>query len=334
MSAAPPTTLDFTRRWFNLAQPRLGAEVVAASDEFFGAKERLIRAEAPIFEPHVFDEHGKEVDGWETRRKRSVGHDWCVVRLGGAAFLHGVVIDTAFFTGNYPQAASLDAACADAAPAEDAWVPLTPVTTLSGDARHELPLTASGPWNWLRLNIYPDGGVARLRVHGRFLAGVARAGELVELAGVMQGGRALAWSDEHYSTPNQLLLPDRAPNMGDGWETRRRRTPGHEWAILELGQPGVIQRVEIDTAHNKGNYPERVSILAAHAPDVPEAAIAQQSMFWETLLPEQPLGPDQLHTFERELRELDLVTHLRVNIIPDGGLSRLRVWGVPDGIAR
>jgi allantoicase len=328
MNDTPASASDFTRRWFNLAQPRLGAEVVAASDVFFGARERLIRPEAPTFEPYVFDEHGKQVDGWETRRKRSAGHDWCVVRLGRRAILHGVVIDTAHFTGNYPQAASVEAACSDTLPAEDAWASLTPVTTLSGDTQHELPLAACGPWNWLRLSIYPDGGVARLRVHGRFMAGPTRAGELVELAGVMQGGRAVAWSDEHYSTPNQLLLPDRAPNMGDGWETRRRRAPGYEWAILELGQPGVIQRVEVDTAHNKGNYPDRVSILAAHAPDVPEAAIAQRSMFWETLLPEQPLGPDKQHTYERELRELGPVTHLRVNIIPDGGLSRLRVWGV------
>jgi allantoicase len=335
VTAQASSVPDFGRsaRWFNLAQPRLGAQVVAASDEFFGAKERLIRPEAPSFEPHIFDEHGKQVDGWETRRRRVAGHGWCVVRLGGRAVLHSVDIDTAHFTGNFPMAATLEAACCDARPADDAWTQLVPATLLRGDAHHELPLSASGPWNWLRLNIDPDGGVARLRVYGRFRAAAASDGELVELAGLMQGGRAVAWSDEHYSTPNQLLLPDRAPNMGDGWETRRRRTPGHEWAIIELGRAGIIQRVELDTTHNKGNYPERASLLAAYAPAVPDAVIAQQSMFWDTLLPEQPLGPDALHTFARELREHGPITHVRLNIIPDGGMSRVRLWGVaaPSG---
>ena len=329
MCDAPLASPDFTIRWFNLAQPRLGAQVVAASDEFFGAKEQLIDPAAPRFFPDTFDAHGQQVDGWETRRKRAAGHDWCVVRLGGAALLHGIVIDTTHFSGNYPQAASLDGCRSADLPADDAWTQLVPALTLTGAAQHFIALDGAGPCNWLRLNIYPDGGVARLRVHGRLLASAPNAGGLVDLAGILQGGRALVWSDEHYSTPNQLLLPGRGVNMGDGWETRRRRTPGHEWAIIELGQPGVIQRIEVDTAHNKGNYPDRVSILAANALDVPENAIAQQSMFWETLLPDQPLGPDQLHVFERELRDLGTLTHARVNIIPDGGLSRLRLWGVP-----
>jgi allantoicase len=236
--------------------------------------------------------------------------------------IYGVNIDTSYFTGNFPVAASLDAR-----PDDKTWTEIVPVTTLSGNAQHFVPVATPGPWRELRLHIYPDGGVARLRVYGRYQLVSVESG-LVELSGLMQGGRPVAWSDAHYGWPGKVFLPDHGVNMGDGWETRRRRVPGNEWQIVELGQPGVIRRIEIDTAHNKGNYPDRVSIQAAHVEQANDLSIATQSMFWKTLLPEQPLGPDQLHVFETQITDrFGPITHARINIIPDGGVSRIRLFG-------
>jgi allantoicase len=315
-------TPEFATRWPNLAQPRLGAVVTFATDDFFAAKERLIQAEEPVHYPGRFDDHGGWMDGWESRRKRVEGHDWCDIRLGGPALIYGVNIDTSYFTGNFPVAASLDAR-----PDDKTWTEIVPVTTLSGNAQHFVPVATPGPWRELRLHIYPDGGVARLRVYGRYQLVSVESG-LVELSGLMQGGRPVAWSDAHYGWPGKVFLPDHGVNMGDGWETRRRRVPGNEWQIVELGQPGVIRRIEIDTAHNKGNYPDRVSIQAAHVEQANDLSIATQSMFWKTLLPEQPLGPDQLHVFETQITDrFGPITHARINIIPDGGVSRIRLFG-------
>jgi allantoicase len=317
---------EFIMRWPNLAQSRLGAVAVAASDEFFAAKERLIDPHPPISIPDKYDDHGAWKDGWETRRKRVAGYDYCLIRLGRAALVYGVDIDTAFFTGNFPPAASLDGSVDG-----EEWSEIVPATTLHGDAHHYVAVGEHGPWNWLRLNIYPDGGVARLRVHGRFVFGpdLAGADGLVELSGLLAGARPVAWSDAHYGSPGKVFLPDRGINMGDGWETHRRRVPGNEWQIVELGHPGLVQRVLIDTSHNKGNYPDRISIQAANVLNATDLSIVTQSMFWPVLLPEQPLGPDREHTFTTELDGLGPVTHARINLIPDGGVSRIRLFGRP-----
>jgi allantoicase len=318
---------EFVTRWPNLAQPRLGALAVSASDEFFAAKERLIDPNPPVFIPEKYDDHGKWMDGWETRRKRVEGYDHCIVRLGRAALVYGIDIDTAYFTGNYPPAASLDASTDG-----DSWQEIVPATSLSGNAHHYVAVASPGPWTWLRLNIYPDGGVARLRVHGRFVFApdLAGADGLIELSGLLAGARPVAWSDAHYGWPGVAFLPDRGINMGDGWETRRRRVPGNEWQIVELGHPGTIRRILIDTSHNKGNYPDRISIQAARVPNATDLSIVTQSMFWPELLPEQPLGPDQEHTFTSEIASLGAITHARINLIPDGGVSRVRLFGEPE----
>lgn len=320
----------FTQRWPNLAQPRLGASVVFATDDFFGPKERLIGPDPPIARPGTFDDHGEWVDGWETRRKRAAGHDFCVVDLGRPALIYGVDIDTAFFTGNFPAAASLDASLRVDDGDDYSWTELVPATPLGGDARHQWAVAEQGPWQRLRLHIYPDGGVARLRVHGRFVFDRAAAGiEPIELSGLLQGGRSVAWSDAHYGWAGKCLLPDRGTNMGDGWETARRRTPGYEWQIIELGHLGTIRQVEIDTAHNKGNYPDRVSVQAARVEQISDAVIVAQSLFWRTLLPEQPLQPHHLHQYITEVIDLGPITHARLNLIPDGGISRVRLFGEP-----
>jgi allantoicase len=321
---------DFARRWINLAQPRLGAAAIHATDEFFAAKERMLSPESAVFIPGKYDENGKWMDGWESRRKRGPGHDHCVVRLGRLGVIKGVDIDTSHFTGNYPPAASLEAWRGDGDPAANAaWTEILAAANLKGNSHHYLEVTDERIWSHVRLHIYPDGGVARLRVYGQVHCdwGKLAPDALVDLAAMENGGRAVACNDQHFGSPQNLTAPGRAATMGDGWETRRRREPGHDWAILALGHRGPIRRVEVDTAHFKGNYPDRCAILAADVAGGTEESLITQSMFWRDLLPEQKLEMDRVHRFDRELADLGPVTHVRLNIYPDGGVSRLRLFG-------
>lgn len=317
----------------NLADARLGAKALFATDDFFAPKERMLNPEPAIFIPGKYDENGKWMDGWESRRKRQEGHDYCIVKLGLAGRIQGVDIDTSHFTGNFPPAASIDACHVQGDPGKDApWRTIVPPTSLGGNAHHFLPVKDEGVWSHLRLNIFPDGGVARLRVFGRVAIDWSTIDrkQMVNLAAVEMGARPVACSDQHYGSPMNLLFPGRGVNMGDGWETRRRREPGNDWAIVALGRRGRIRRIEVDTAHFKGNFPDRCSILGADVSAGTDQSLITQSMFWRTLLPEQKLKMDHQHQFEREIADLGPITHVRLNIIPDGGVSRLRLWGDPD----
>jgi allantoicase len=318
----------------NLADPRLGAQAVGCSDDFFAPMERLLQAQPASFVPGKYDDNGKWMDGWESRRKRVAGHDWCVVRLGRPGTIAGVDIDTSFFTGNYPPAASVDACRAGDDPAlADSWRPLLGATPLAGNSHHLLATPGvDAVYSHVRLNIFPDGGVARLRVYGRPAAGTLVAGVdgLVDLLAMAHGGRAIAWNDAHFGVCSNLLLPGRGVDMGDGWETRRRREPGHDWAILALGVPGRVGRVEVDTAHFKGNFPDRCSLQAACLDSASDGQLVAASQFWPTLLPEVRLGADAVHTFSDQCVDLGVITHVRFNLHPDGGVSRLRLWGTPQ----
>ncbi|GAB2181702.1 allantoicase [Denitratisoma sp. agr-D3] len=329
---APAADLpEWAKRAVNLADPRIGAEALACSDDFFAAKERLLQPQAAVFITGKYDDNGKWMDGWESRRKRGPGHDWCVVKLGRPGTLVGFDIDTSFFTGNYPPAASIDGCPEGADPARDeSWQPLLAPTALAGNSHHLLAVDDARIFSHVRLNIFPDGGVARLRVFGQPAATTVSAGAdgLVDLVALVHGGRAIAWNDAHFGVCTNLLLPGRGINMGEGWETRRRREPGHDWCILALGVPGRVRRVEVDTAHFKGNFPDRCSIQGAWLPGVAEASLVTQSQFWAPLLPESKLSADAIQHFDA-LTELGPITHVRFNLHPDGGVSRLRLWGEP-----
>jgi allantoicase len=330
MITAEQPTPPFGRNLVNLADPRLGAEALYATDDFFAPKERMLNPEPAVFIPGKYDEHGKWMDGWESRRKRGEGHDYVVVKLGLPGILAGFDIDTSHFTGNYPPAASVEACHSDGEPGPGtAWSEIVPATALKGNSHHFVAVSDERVWTHLKLNIFPDGGVARLRAYGRIAVDWAGfdAKQLIDLAAVVHGGRAIACSDQHYGSPMQVLFPGRGINMGDGWETRRRREPGNDWAIFALGHRGRIRKIEIDTAHFKGNYPDRCSILAAEMKGGTEDSLVTQSMFWRVLLPEQKLEMDRPHLFQKEIADLGPVTHVRLNIIPDGGVSRMRLWG-------
>lgn len=319
----------------DLACRRLGGSVVFANDELFAEKENLIKPAPPVFAAGEFGHKGKVYDGWETRRRREPGNDHAIVRLGVPGIVHGVIVDTAFFLGNYPPQVSVEAVCADGypSPAELAamkWQSLVERTPVRGGMANQYPVADRHRWTHVRLSIYPDGGVARFRVHGEpvpdpdFLAGS------IDLAALENGGALVDCSDAFYSSATNLIMPGRAASMADGWENARRRDGGYDYATFSLAAAALVRQVEIDTSYFVGNAPGWAVLLAAtlESPGpVPEAQ-------WRELLPRVRLQPDTRHRFAVESAEP--VTHVRLEVFPDGGLARLRVVGeiVPDALAR
>ena len=326
-----PNAPAFTRRFMNLADPRLGATALFASDEFFAPKERMLDPQPAVFIPGKYDDNGKWMDGWETRRKRTSGYDFCIVKLARPGTIHGIDLDTSHFTGNFPPAASIDACTSDSATPQDNadWREIVPATTLQGNQHHYLPISDTRAYTHLRVNIYPDGGIARLRVYGQPKVDWTRVerGTRVDLAAIENGAYLVAANNQHFGPASQMLMPGRGVDMGDGWETRRRREPGNDWAIVALAHPGVIHAVEVDTAHFKGNFPDGCSLQAARVAGGTDESLVTQAMFWPVLLPQQKLSADNIHRFESEVAALGPVTHVRFNMFPDGGVSRLRLFG-------
>jgi allantoicase len=321
-------------RYRNLADSRLGAKALSASDDFFADKQRLLQPGEPEWRAGVYDDHGKWMDGWESRRRRDAAHDHCIIQLAVAGKLRLLEIDTRYFTGNYPPFASVEAARLEGTPkVRTAWKPLLPRVALRGDQRQFFPVESQELWTHLKLNIYPDGGVARFRAYGRVFRDWSRigSGKALDLAAALNGGRALGCNDEHYGSMHNLLLPGRGSSMAEGWETRRRRTPGFDWVILALAHRGQLEAIEIDTAHYKGNFPHQVSINAALLPDLSDADLSSECLYWPVLLEPQLLKADHLHRFRLSAKAAGPVSHLRVNIHPDGGLSRVRAFGKPVG---
>ncbi|HEX8180200.1 MAG TPA: allantoicase [Pyrinomonadaceae bacterium] len=325
--------MDFTEL-VDLAAERLGGAVLYANDEFFAPKENLLKQSAPVFLAGEYTERGKWMDGWETRRRRTPGFDWCLIRLGLAGIVRGVVVDTSHFRGNYPEQCAIEACAVDGQPDAEqllsettAWRELLPQAQLNGDSLNPFTVHDDQRVTHLRLKIFPDGGVARLRVYGEVAPDwvrLARTG-FVDLAAVEHGGLVLACSDMFFGHRHNLIMPGRGVNMGDGWETKRRRGPGHDWVVIRLGRRGRIEQIEVDTAHFKGNYPDSCSLEACASPDFEPDALA--ACTWTELLPRTKLQAHTRHVFTDELQRAGAVTHVRFNIYPDGGVSRLRLYG-------
>ena len=336
----------------DLASERLGSAVVAANDEFFAPKESLIRREAPQWREGEYTERGKWMDGWETRRRREAGDDWCIIRLGVAGIVRGVDVETTHFKGNYPEACAIDVSSvtslsyvasgfsrtSDGRTSDDTastlpsvqWTEILPRTPLEGDTHNLFAVDAAIAATHVRLRIFPDGGVARLRVYGDVVPDwdrLRRRGE-VDLAAAEHGGLVVACSDMFFGGRDNLIMPGDARNMGDGWETKRRRGPGHDWTIVRLGAPGTIDRVEVDTRHFKGNAPGACSLdgclMEGASPDLVTGA----GIEWRELMPRRVLQPHARHTFD-DVQAIGEVTHARLNIFPDGGVGRLRLFGRP-----
>lgn len=315
--------------YIDLASAAVGGAALSTSDDFFAAKENLLEPSPAAFDPSTYTDRGKEMDGWESRRRRVPGHDWCTVRLGIPGRIAGVDIDTSHFMGNHPPFASLEACNADDAAVlngEVEWVRVLPSVPLKRGSRNLQPVRVETEraFTHVRLNIYPDGGVARLRVYG--IPAPAPTEAKMDLAGLAAGGRPLACTDMFFSPMTNLLLPGRSSYMGGGWETRRSRPPGQDSLIVALGAPGTVDAVLLDTGHFKGNYPDRAVVEGLWWPGAPPQALVDHPD-WTPITAETKLAADTEHTLLRT--NPGPWSHVRLRIFPDGGIARMRVWGSP-----
>ncbi len=315
----------------DLAAERLGGKVLYATDDFFAEKENLIAPTRGIFITDKYTDRGKWMDGWESRRKRTPGHDWAIIQLATSGKITGFDIDTNFFLGNHPPQASIEAInISNADGITDweslAWKEILPKSHLDAGSQNFYECESNEIYTHLRLHIYPDGGVARFRVYGEVFKNwdAVSTDHVFDLAAAINGGQAIACNDMFFSAMSNLIMPNRGANMGDGWETKRNRTPNNrDWVILKLAHPGVVESILVDTCHFKGNYPDSCSIEAC----VSETDDVVNATHWQTLLPQQKLSADHEHHYQKEVNAVGTITHLRLNIFPDGGVSRLRIFG-------
>lgn len=335
----------------DLAAERLGGAVLWATDDFFAEKENLLKASEAVFIDGKYTDRGKWMDGWESRRKRAYAEstlahpesDFAIIRLGLPGIVRGVVVDTAHFKGNYPKACAIEGASIAGHPdvktllSEDIrWTPILGRVDLAGDSKNPFEVKSDQRFSHLRFHIYPDGGVARLRVHGdvvphaQWLGARARP-ELVDLAAAEHGALVVACNDMFFGSRHNLIMPGRGVNMGDGWETKRSRRPGPDWVVLRLATEGVIERAIVDTLHFKGNAPDACAIDVARSDADPDG---KDDAAWEPLLDKTALQPHTAHVFEDALRAAGPATHVRLRIWPDGGISRLRLFGMATDAGR
>jgi allantoicase len=311
----------------DVASRALGGSVVHANDELFAAKENLVNPAPPVNDPSAFGPRGKVYDGWETRRRRTPGHDAAIVRLGTRAEVHGVVVDTAYFVGNFPPRVGIDGVDLPGYPSVEElldadWQPLVPVTDVKGDTANVLAADAPRTCTHVRLTLHPDGGVARLRVHGRPQPEPALLTGTIDLAAMENGGDVVDCSDAFYASARNLLLPGRARTTAEGWENARRRDGGNDHVTVRLAGPGNVRRLVLDTTCFLGNAPGEAMV---------RGRLGEQGD-WVTLLPRTPLQPDTRHVLPVAPDETGTtVDHVRLDVYPDGGLARFRVLGELTG---
>ena len=318
----------------DLAAERLGGKVLFATDDFFAEKENLLKPGRGIFITDKYTDRGKWMDGWESRRKRIPGHDWAIIQLATPGRITGFDIDTNFFLGNHPPHASVEAVnLKDSSAIKDwdkdvEWKEILVKSQLDAGSQNFYESSSDEIFTHLRLHIYPDGGVARLRVYGEVFKNwdAVSPAQQVDLAAAINGGKAIACNDMFFSAMGNLIMPGRGINMGDGWETKRNRTPNNrDWVILKLARPGTIEKIIVDTCHFKGNYPDSCSIEACTSDD--DEKVKDDKVTWQIILPNQKLSADKEHEYNKEIAPHQTLSHVRLNIFPDGGISRLRLWG-------
>jgi allantoicase len=317
---------EFTKL-LDLASEKLGGKALACSDDFFAGMQNMLKPGRGVFIPDKYTEQGKWMDGWESRRKRTPGHDWCVVKLAAPGIIRGVDVDTNHFLGNHPPHCSIDACFATKEIPDDSdWSEILPKANLYPGSQHFFDIKSDKLYSHVRLNIYPDGGIARFKVYGEVKKdwSVLKNSEMVDLVSALNGGKAIRCNDMFFSHMDNLIMPGRSENMGDGWETKRNRTPNNkDWVILRLGTKGTIQKITIDTNFFKGNYPDRCKLEGCVADN--DAMVEEGN--WKTLLPETKLQAHKEQQFEKEIVDHGPYTHVKLTIFPDGGISRLRLWG-------
>ena len=326
------TSNDQNQILTNLASPKIGTKIIGVSDDFFGAASRMLDDKEPVFIEDKYDEHGKWMDGWESKRRRDGGNDWAIIELGSPGIISEVDIDTSFFTGNFPPFASIEGLYSDKKPTKDSnWFEILSKSSLKGDSSNKFKIQSKTKINYIKLQIFPDGGVARLRLLGEVKLNWDSHNKngLIELSSLKLGGAIVAFNNAHYGDVSALLSDGRGKTMGDGWETRRRREPGHDWIIIKLATEGLIKQIEIDTAHFKGNYPDQASVQVSNFDEGKNLEeIINDSQNWSYILNKTKLQADNIHNYEIDNKSTEGITYVRLNIYPDGGVSRLRVFGL------
>jgi len=316
----------------DLAAERLGGKALECSDDFFAEKENLLKPGRGIFIADKYTDRGKWMDGWESRRKRTSGNDWCIIQLATSGKIFGVDIDTNHFLGNHPPYASVDAYNNKSASAINfenvEWQEILPRSSLQPGSQNFYEVADRNIYTHVRLNIYPDGGVARLKVYGEVFKDwdLIDEDETIDLAGAVNGASAILCNDMFFSHMDNIIMPGQSINMGDGWETKRSRTPGNrDWVIVRLAHEGTVDKVIIDTHHFKGNYPDSCLVEGCNIPVTNESKLNMAEIEWQTILPQSKLSADYEHNFESVSK--NPFTHVRLSIFPDGGISRMKLWG-------
>jgi len=324
------TKCIFLKGLIDLAQSRLGSKIVYKTDEFFAPAKRIINPWPPVFKEGVFDMHGKWMDGWETRRKRKKAHDYLILKLGKPGKIHKVDIDTSYFNGNQPSKISLEA-CFDKkkTPNKNSkWVKILNKKSTKPNSHHFFSIKSKSTFTHVKLNIYPDGGVARLRIYGSMEIKKKFGKKIINLTSVLNGAIPIACNNEHFGRAENILAPGTGKNMGDGWETRRSRGKNFDWLILKCATEGKISKIQIDTHHFKGNYPDKCSLQATYLKGkIRSNTIVNNSKKWKLLLNKVKLHAHKKHNFQNQLMKNKKVNYIRINIFPDGGISRIRVFG-------
>ena len=297
--------------------------------------ENLLKSGRGIFIDDKYTQRGKWMDGWESRRSygRNNGRefDWCIIRLGISGVIHGVDIDTNYFRGNAPQTVSVEACVSVQQPNENTvWHTVLAENEVSAHSQNIFEISNSQSWTHIRLNMFPDGGIARLRVYGEADVNWKNFvdDELIDLASIKNGAKALLVSDMFFSDKNNLIMPGRGKDMGDGWETKRRRDPGPDWSIVKLAAPGSVEKVIVDTCHFKGNFPDTFKLEGINTSS-DNFNDANAELDWQPIIPQLKLYAHREHLFINEIvaETLQQFTHVKLSIYPDGGISRLRVLG-------
>ena len=317
-------------KMINLADPRLGSKVIFKTDDFFASANRIINPNPPIFKDGVFDRHGKWMDGWETRRRRKKGFDYLIIKLGKPGRIFSVDIDTTHFSGNQPMYASLEA-CQNNKKlnSNSKWSKILNYKKLGPNKNHKFSIKNKSIFTHVKLNIYPDGGVARLRLYGEIeTKNINYGSKTVNLTSMLNGASIVGCNNEHFGRAENVLSPGKGKNMGDGWETRRSRGKNFDWLIIKMGRTGKINKIEIDTHHFKGNYPDRCSVQGIFIPKkLSNNSIVKKSNKWKTLVNKAKLHPHKKHNFKIKTPKTSKVNYIRINIYPDGGISRIRTFG-------
>jgi allantoicase len=319
----------FTNGLIDLAQPRLGTKVIYKTDDFFASANRIISPTEPVFKVGVFDKHGKWMDGWESRRKRTAGHDYIIIKLGKPGTIKKVDVDTSHFNGNQPAMISIEGANSNSNKINQLkWQPLLSEKKTKANSHHYFTVNSDKVFTHIKFNIFPDGGVARLRLYGSIAKSSKLKNKKINLASLLDGSSVIACNNEHFGKAENILAPGKAKNMGDGWETRRRRGKGFDWLILNSLDGKEIDKIEISTHHFKGNFPSHCSLQAAYLPNSKNSKqIVKSSNTWKYLLKDAKLSANKAHVFKNNLMKKDKINFIKINIFPDGGISRFRIYG-------